>query len=208
MENKVDLLVGLKEGKESAFRLIMETWYSRLFNFARGYIADEELVREILQDVFLQLWSKRSTLAENSSLNAYLFTITRNRCIDHIRRKRLELQFQKNKQEEFRRMTESYQSLTDSVLDHIIEQELQDEIGMVIDSLPEQCRKVFTLSRYEGLKNREIGEVLNISEKTVETHITKALRTIRNALEKKFSEKILILFNFFFRKSLPKVSQL
>lgn len=200
-DNTIDLLAGLKSGKESIFCLIMDQWYARLFHFARGYIKDEELVREILQDVFLQLWTKRESLNDDSSLNAYLFTITRNRCIDHIRRKRLELQFQRNKQDEFRLMTESFNALTDPVFDQIIMNELQDEIESVVESLPQQCRLVFTMSRFEGLKNREIGQALNISEKTVETHLTKALKTIRSVLEKKFSESILLLFQLFMKKN-------
>ncbi len=196
----VDLLGGLKSGNENVFRRIMELWYSKLFNFARGYIPDEELVREILQDVFVQLWSKRSMLAENTSINAYLFTVTRNRCIDHIRRQRLMLQFRKDCQDEFQRLGESFQALSDPVLDNIFAQEVQAEIGNAITGLPEQCRRVFTLSRFEGLKNREIGEVLNISEKTVETHITKALKTIRNVLERKFAGNLNLIALLFRRK--------
>lgn len=66
----------------------MEHWYSRLFNFANGYLNNTENTKEVIQDVFLQLWNHRQKLADNTSLNAYLFTLTRNRCIDLIRREK------------------------------------------------------------------------------------------------------------------------
>jgi RNA polymerase sigma-70 factor (ECF subfamily) len=164
----------------------MEHWYSPLFNFANGYLNNKENTKEVIQDVFLQLWDHRQKLADNTSLNAYLFTLTRNRCIDLIRREKLMLQFRTDKQEEYSRLTENYQALSDPILDEIFALELQSEIDKTVSSLPEQCRKVFIMSRTKGMKNKEISNMLNLSEKTVESHLTKALRTIRTTLEQKF----------------------
>lgn len=88
MENIQEYIPGLKSGSEKVFREIMEHWYSRLFNFANGYLNNTENTKEVIQDVFLQLWNHRQKLADNTSLNAYLFTLTRNRCIDLIRREK------------------------------------------------------------------------------------------------------------------------
>jgi RNA polymerase sigma-70 factor (ECF subfamily) len=176
----------LKSGSEKAFRQIMEHWYSRLFNFANGYLHNEENTKEVIQDVFLQLWDNRKKLADNTSLNAYLFTVTRNRCIDLIRRQRLMLQFRSDKQEEYLRHTENFHALSDPILDEIFADELQSEIDKTVGSLPEQRQKVFIMSRTHGLKNKEISSLLDLSEKTVESHLTKALRTIRTTLEKRF----------------------
>jgi RNA polymerase sigma-70 factor (ECF subfamily) len=176
----------LKSGSEKNFREIMEHWYSPLFNFAIGYLNDKENTKEVIQDVFLQLWDHRQKLADNTSLNAYLFTLTRNRCIDLIRREKLMLQFRTDKQEEYLRLSENYHALSDPILDEIFALELQSEIDKAVSSLSEQCRKVFVMSRTHGLKNKEISHMLNLSEKTVESHLTKALRTIRNTLEQKF----------------------
>ncbi len=194
MKNSGEYIPGLKSGSENVFRKIMEHWYSRLYNFAVGYLNNEENAREVIQDVFLQLWEHRQKLAENTSLNAYLFTLTRNRCIDLIRRERLMLQFRTDKQEEYIRLTENFYALSDSVLDDIFALELQSEIDAVVSSLPEQCRKVFIMSRTKGMKNREISAVLNLSGKTVESHLTKALRTIRITLERKFPGTFNLLF--------------
>lgn len=186
MGNIQDDISELKSGNEKVFREIMEYWYSRLFNFANGYLNNTENTKEVIQDVFLQLWDHRQKLVDNTSLNAYLFTLTRNRCIDLIRREKLALQFRSDKQEEYARLTESYQALSDPILDEIFALELQSEIDHVIDLLPEQCRRVFIMSRINGMKNKEISRMLNLSEKTVESHLTKALRTIRTMLEQKF----------------------
>lgn len=186
MEKAKEYVLQLKLGNEIAFQRIMEDCYSRLFNFAKGYLNDEENVKEVVQDVFIQLWDHRTRLADDTSLNAYLFTLTRNRCIDFIRRERHVLQFRSDKREEYIRLTENYNALSDPILDDIFALELQVEIDSAIDQLPTQCQNVFRLSRTKGLKNREISEKLQISEKTVESHITKALQIIRSTLERKF----------------------
>ena len=188
-----EYLSGLLTGSEKSFRLIMDYWYLRLFNFANGYLNDEENTKEVLQDVFLKLWDNRTKLAETTNLNAYLFTLTRNRCIDLIRRERLMLQFRADKQEEYLRLSENFDALSDPILDDIFAMEIQSEINRAIGNLPEQCRKVFIMSRTNGLKNKEISESLELSEKTVESHLTKALKTIRMALETKFPGSLNLL---------------
>lgn len=190
MENIQEYINGLKSGDEKVFRQIMDYWYSRLLNFANGYLTNQENSKEVIQDVFLQLWDNRQKLTGNTSLNAYLFTLTRNRCIDLIRRERLMLQFRTDKQDEYNRLTENFNALSDPILDNIFALELQAEIDKTVNSLPDQCRKVFLLSRSKGMKNREISEILDLSEKTVESHLTKALRTIRETLERRFPETL------------------
>lgn len=193
MQREFEYLLVLKSGNELALKLIMERWYGRLFNFANGYLNNVGNTEEVIQDVFIQLWDHRERLSENTSINAFLFTLTRNRCIDVIRRERLTIQFYKDKQLEYNYLKESFNALSDPILDKIFEQEIQSEINSVVGSLPEQCQRVFNLSRVQGLKNREISESLNISAKTVETHITKALKLIRVNLERKFPESFSLL---------------
>lgn len=193
MDKGQEYLLGLMAGSEKAFRMIMDHWYTRLFNFANGYLTNDENTKEVLQDVFLKLWDNRRKLAETTILNAYLFTLTRNRCIDLIRRERLMLQFRSDKQEEYRRLTENFDALSDPILDDLFAMEIQTEINRAVSGLPEQCRKVFILSRTNGLKNKEISESLELSEKTVESHLTKALKTIRQALEHKFPGSLNLL---------------
>lgn len=189
-------LNGLTSGNEKIFRLIMEEWYSRLFNFANNYLNNEENTKEVLQDVFLKLWDNRQKLSADTNLNAYLFTLTRNRCIDLIRREKLMLQFRTDKQEEYRRLSENFEALSDPILDNLFAMEIQAEINRTISELPEQCQKVFVLSRMKGMNNREISRTMVLSEKTIESHLTKALKTIRLALERKFPESINLFLVF------------
>lgn len=189
-------LNGLTSGNEKIFRLIMEEWYSRLFNFANNYLNNEENTKEVLQDVFLKLWDNRQKLSADTNLNAYLFTLTRNRCIDLIRREKLMLQFRTDKQEEYRRLSENFEALSDPILDNLFAMEIQAEINRTISELPEQCQKVFVLSRIKGMNNREISRTMVLSEKTIESHLTKALKTIRLALERKFPESINLFLVF------------
>lgn len=193
MKEGQEYLGALKLGSEKAFREIMDCWYKRLFNFANGYLNNQENTKEVLQDVFLKLWDNRHQLAENTVLNAYLFTLTRNRCIDLIRRERLVIQFKNDKQEEYLRLSENFNALSDPILDNIFEREVQNEVNHAISALPEQCRKVFMLSRSNGMKNKEISAMLNLTEKTIESHLTKALKTIRRALEQKFPGSLNLL---------------
>lgn len=191
-----EYIFALKSGNERALKLIMEQWYSKLYNFAMGYLKNERNAEEVMQDVFLQLWDSREKLADTTSINAYLFTLTRNRCIDVIRRERLIIQFHTDKKDAYAYLTNSYHALSDPILDHIFEREFQEEIDKTVSSLPDQCQNVFYLSREKGLKNKEISELLQISQKTVETHITKALKTIRLTLEKKFPESFNLILVF------------
>lgn len=193
MREEREYLSALKSGSEKAFRMIMDNWYSRLFNFANGYLKNVEDSKEVLQDVFLSLWDHRAKLSEDTRLNAYLYTLTRNRCIDLIRKERLILQFRTDKQEEYRRLTENFDALSDPILDEIFAMEMEVEMNRAVNKLPEQCRKVFILSRKNGLKNREISQTLELSEKTVESHLSKALKTIRQALERKFPETLILI---------------
>ncbi len=196
MKENDKFLFGLVSGNEKDFRHIVEHWHNRLYNFANGYLNNPENTKEVLQDVFLKLWDARQKLSADTNLNAYLFTLTRNRCVDLIRREKLMLQFRTDKQEEYRRLSENFEALTDPILDDLFALEIQDEIDRTINGLPEQCQRVFIMSRVKGMNNKEISQSLMLSEKTIESHLTKALKTIRLALERKFPESINLFFIF------------
>lgn len=203
MINSENYIESLKLGSQKAFGEIMEYWYTPLYNFALGYLNNSENTKEVIQDVFLKLWDNRNNLNENTNLNAYLYAVTRNRCIDVVRRERLMIQFQNHKKEEYLRLTESFEALSDPILDNLFANEVQHEINRAVEHLPEQCKKVFIMSRKEGMKNKEISQSLHLSEKTIESHLTKALKTIRLALERQFPgslQLIMMLTKRFLKK--------
>ncbi len=165
----------INEGNKEVFKVLFELYYAKLLHVAHNYISNKEDAEEIVQDVFLKAWKKRNRITSN--INGYLFKITKNSCLDYLKSK-------KRKLNRFGLLVQleafvNHDALADNDSILIIEKELEQKIQLGIDLLPEKCKKVFIKSRIEGLKNKEISKVLDISEKTVENHMTKALRHMR-----------------------------
>ena len=149
--------------------------YSRpLFYYAAKFV-DDESARDIVQDIFLKLWSDQK-ITITLSLNSLLFTMVRNSCLQQLEKLKVRSKYLvSNKlmlqEEELRFYSEERSSL--------IEQEVEDKLNNVLNRLPDRCRQVFLMSRFEDKKNKEIAVELDISVKAVEKQITKALATIR-----------------------------
>ncbi len=166
------------------FELLFKSHFQYLVNYATQYVQDSNTAEDIVQKVFITLWEKRATINPQQSVKSYLFTAVRNNCLNYIR---------DNKK---------YRS---RVLDldcgefDIIEPEtesqeaLQKQIEHALSELPEKCRKVFELSRIHKLKYKEIAEELDVSVKTVEAHMSKALKTLRVLLKNTPAKIILTL---------------
>lgn len=173
----------LKNDDNNAYEQIYNALYPRLFYFIREYITDEETVRNILQDTFLILWEKRTLLSEDINLGAWLYTVTKNKALKHLRHQEYVNQYSKEKIQKF-----NIDSLNTFALERLDTSllslhEIENLIDKTLNNLPPQYREVFKMSRYGNNKNREIAEKLSISEKTVEAHITKTLKLLRIALK-------------------------
>lgn len=161
----------IKKGNEAAFRKIYEEFYTRLCFYAGKFIHDQEQARSVVQEVFAGFWMKREKLDISYSIKAYLFNSVRNGCIDYLRK-------EKSNQEALSGLIQE-----DSVsTDHIEVAELNARINSAIQALPERCREIFVLCRFEELKYAEIAEKLGISVKTVEMQMGIALKRLRNCL--------------------------
>ena len=153
--------------------------YSKpLFYYAAKFV-DDEAARDIVQDVFVKLWSDQ-TITIRQSLNALLFTMVRNSCLQQLEKQKVRSKYfesakLKLQEEELRFYMEEKTSL--------LEQELENKLNEVLANLPDRCRQVFTMSRFENKRNKEIAEELDISVKAVEKQITKALGTIRTEMK-------------------------
>jgi len=153
--------------------------YSKpLFYYAAKFV-DDEAARDIVQDVFVKLWSDQSITIKRS-LNALLFTMVRNSCLQQIEKQKVRSKYfesakLKLQEEELRYYMEEKTSL--------IEQELENKLNQVLGNLPNRCRQIFTMSRFENKKNREIAQELDISLKAVEKQITKAPGSIRTEMK-------------------------
>jgi RNA polymerase sigma-70 factor (ECF subfamily) len=171
-----DLVRQLKLGDQTAFELLFRYYYPGLVVYATQFVYDRSEAEEIVQDLFVRLWRKHGNLFQTESLKNYFFSSVKNSSINYLRHKKIEDQtIQKLKQ------------LTTSHLvydpDIYLATELQEKITHAIVLLPEKCREVFIMSRFKGMDNREIAGEMQISKRTVETHISNALRILRSELK-------------------------
>lgn len=170
------LLAALSRGDESALRQIFDRYYPVLLGNVYRIIPDEDACQDLVQEVFVELWRKRSDLDIHTSLQAYLRRAAVNRALNYLKtQRRTQLQ-----------EPEDWAATADTSPADIRRLEKQETLEAAlhraIDLLPEKCRIVFSLSRFEQMSHRQIAEQLGISVKTIENQITKAMKLLREAL--------------------------
>jgi RNA polymerase sigma-70 factor, ECF subfamily len=173
--NESELIRALKKGDEKAVEALFRSTYQRLCNYANTLLKDMDESEEVTQQVFVMLWEKRETMEINSSLQSYLFRTVRNNCLNRVKHTKVR-QLYANEISALSGSAEPASTMS-------FHNELQSRIQAEIENLPEQCRLVFKLSRFEELKYAEIADQLGISIKTVENHMGKALRIMRERLK-------------------------
>lgn len=156
--------------------------YKPLCYFAQRFVFDLDTAREIVQDVFVRIWEKRDSLPVEIPLKNYLFTSVRNKCLDYLKHLKIESEFEKMRIKEVQESDTLSLNPVEDPLDGLVTEELENAIKGAIEDLPDKCREIFELSRYKGLKYREIAVALNISVKTVETQMSRALKSLREKL--------------------------
>lgn len=171
-----------------AFEELFRSLFPGLVLFARKYVPDLDTAREIVHNVFFNLWEKRGQIDTSSSLKSYLFASVHNRCLNFIR-----------DEKKFDRDESRLQQLDSIDFEdgsaRLEEQELAERIFEALRALPEKCREVFSLNRFEGLKYSEIAARLGISVKTVEARMSKALKILREKLADYLAVIVLLLIN-------------
>lgn len=167
-------LNALKSGNIKAFEALFRQYYANLVVFAAKYVNDLDIAREIVQDLFVRLFEKRQVLTIDVSIKSYLFRSVYNSCINHIH--------QRNIRDKHIRNIAQEKELIDYPEDEMNTVDLQKRIFDIIEQLPAKCKQIFKMNRFDGLKNDEIAQILNLSKRTVETQISKALKILRNKL--------------------------
>ena len=175
--------------EEQAFELIFRKYYVRLCGFANKFIANAAEAEEIVQEVFLNIWAKKDRLKLDDEIKPYLFKSVQNLCFNFIEHQKvidnyysvIEVVY-KNQKEDF----DTYES--------VLFTEFQAKVDEAIGSLPEECRKIFRMSREDGLKYTEIASKLDLSVKTVETQMSRALSKLKIELKDYLSILIVSLF--------------
>lgn len=174
MEREDEYLRALSEGDSKAFEILFLRYQPKLVYFFVGFVHDEEVARDMAQDLFFNLWSSRRKLADVHSFQSYLYRMARNALHNYY---------------DHTLVLEKYDaaqllnplSVSDTEEQYFVK-ELQDFIDLKVEKMPPQRRLIFRMSRIDGLTNEEIGLRLNISKRTVENHLTAALSDLRKVL--------------------------
>lgn len=175
--NTEDYTSLIRSNPDKALEYLYDKYYDSMCNLVFRILKDSSVSEDIVQDVFFGMWRKRDELTINSSVEAYLKRSCRNRALNHIRNNNIYWEDESVLNDQI----DSNHSLED----YLAADELNEIIGDVIATLPEKCGLVFTLSRFEEMSYADISRELDISIKTVEHHISKALRILRENIFKK-----------------------
>ena len=178
-----DIVIQIKKGDQKAFESAFNAYYKKLLFYAKEYVIDIDIAREFVQEAFLKLWEIRNTLIDNTNLEALLFTIIRNDCLNYLKRVTVKKRYSEFTQKTFYELQLNFIALKDSTSEILLFKELQKRIDDAINELPPKCKEIFEMSRHNGMKYKEIAEKLQISPKTVENQISEALKRIRQKIE-------------------------
>ncbi|UZR95832.1 RNA polymerase sigma-70 factor [Chondrinema litorale] len=195
--NENAILEGIKKGNRKIWAQVISAFYEPIFYFILGMVKQKEMAEELTQDVFANFWIKREDINIETSLKSYLYRFARNHTLNFIKRSKFELDYYKNLS---KTLTEHHTETEDNIqfteLDRLLKKE--------IENLPEECREIFKLSRYEELSYKEIADTLEIPVRRVHYQIGIALKTIREKLKKQYGKEffpvLLIVFMYLLNK--------
>jgi RNA polymerase sigma-70 factor (ECF subfamily) len=191
--NDMTLSAAIREGNEQVFGDLFKQWYNPLCNYALRFTGnDADEAEELVQQVFLKIWEKRTQLPDVVSMKSYLYRAVHNTGLNHAEKQKRNVSLDSGVHLQVAHTREE-------ALPGLRTKELEKAIADALEKLPAQCRRVFELSRFEELKYKEIAEVMNISVKTVENQMGKALRIMREQLTHYLPLIVAALFTHLFR---------
>ncbi len=177
----------LKDGSKEAFHILYDTYSPKIHAFALSNLKDASDAEELLQDVFLKLWEIRSTLDSSKNIKSFLFKICINLIYDFIRRKNIEKAY-------LDYSTKSSPSTSDNTWHEVIYNDMLNNLQQLVAGMPEQRRRIFQLSKEEGLSNDEIAQQLSLSRRTVENQLYRAVSSLKEKLGSGSLAAILFFF--------------
>ena len=180
-----ELVERINASDETAFQELYDLYWESLFIYAYNLLKDRATAEDILQEIFINIWNKRGDIEIKSTLRGFLFTSVMYKVYD---------QFRKNKRFFKEELLEDFSQRiqTSTPESKLIYQELVDRVNEAVETLPDRIKEVFKLSRDEQLSHKEIAEKLGITTKTVEAHITKALKHIKPAISNLASLELIV----------------
>jgi RNA polymerase sigma-70 factor (family 1) len=162
----------IKTGVKEAFQELFERYAPRIYQFSLSYLKNEQDAEELVQDVFLKIWEKRESLDKSKNIKAFIFKVAVNTIYDFIRRKNIESAYK-----EFASV--NFESQPDSTWHQVIFDEMIDNLDILVKQMPAERQKIFRLSREDGLTNDEIASKLNLSKRTVENQLYRAITFLK-----------------------------
>lgn len=168
------LISELQNGREEAFDYIFRRYYKGLCMYAKGYVHDLDKAQSLVQDCFVKLWTCRSSVKNIENLSAYLSTMVRNRCVDHIRKVKSTKKLHESIKQE---------KIVTNGENTLLSREFEESLKQAISLLPKKSKLAFEYSRFDNLTYKQIGEKMNISGKAVEALISRALKMLRKDLQ-------------------------
>lgn len=179
-----DIIKRLRKGSYEAFDALYDLYADSLYGFVLLHTKSVTEAEDIMQDTFLKLWNMRSSVSDTGSFKTMLFTIARNRIIDAFRR-----QINRQNFEDYIQFCEEEQLLDNTTEEKIYYEDFLDKLALAKNKLTTAQRRVFEMSREEGMSNKDIAAFSNVSEQTVKNQLSSALKVLREELRK---------YNFFF----------
>ena len=175
-ENELNVLIGkMKAGDREAFNQLFRRYYTPLLRFCVRFVADTDTAAEIVQDLFVKLWANREKLRLTTGFEPYMLQSVRNAAITFINKERSHAEAHEN--------IYSDESDNNDPSETLQSNNLEASYQKVLAAMPEKRREVFLASRFEGLKYNEIAEKLGLSQKTVEAHMSAAIKQLREGLK-------------------------
>ena len=165
-----------------SFEEIFKKHYHGLWIYARRFVINPDVAEDIVQEIFYNLWKTKKDLDLNDSIKSYLFTATYHKCLNHIKHEKIKSKYEEEEAKGSDSFNSFYFNEITARKNGLPSEDLSGNLKKAIYGLPDQCRRIFLLSRKYGLKNREIAEFLGISQKVVEKQISKALVALREQI--------------------------
>jgi RNA polymerase sigma-70 factor, ECF subfamily len=178
-----ELIQRLRKGEDDAFEFVFRQSFSRLCLLAEHYVRNHQTAEEIVEDFFCHLWDNCHNLSIETSLQGYLHRSIHNRCLNYIRNQKVKQQYLDENQYYFTDEEILEPASSEQHVSNMINRELGDCISTAINSLPEQCRSIFCMNRFENLTYKEIADHMGISINTVKTQMARALQKLRESLK-------------------------
>lgn len=181
---ELNIINGLKNGDDLTYIHVFREYYVPLCAYALRYVDRKEVAEEIVSEVFFKILENRETLKINTTIKGYLFKAVCNSSINYLHKRKKEKSLENTFDEDLFKNSLFFSTADEVSERSILMEDIGDKIEEAILQLPKQQQKAFRLKRFEGKKNKEVAEIMGISIKTVEMHLSKAMITLREKLEK------------------------